>query len=72
MSDRARHRFVLVFVVALVLVSLAVTAGIPGVLKAHKTRLGLDLQGGTELIFQARPGPNTPRPSFDALVPEGA
>ena len=60
MSDRARHRFVLVFVVALVLVSLLVTAGIPGVVKARKTHLGLDLQGGTELIFQARPGPNTP------------
>src|SRR5579863_8797884 len=60
MSDRARNNFVLVFVIALVLVSLMVTAGIPGVVKAKKTRLGLDLQGGVELIFQARPGPNTP------------
>ena len=46
MSDRARNNFVLVFVIALVLVSLVVTAGIPGVVKAKKTRLGLDLQGG--------------------------
>ncbi len=60
MSDRARNNFVLVFVIALVLVSLMVTAGIPGVVKAKKTRLGLDLQGGVELIFQARPGPDTP------------
>src|SRR5579871_5183932 len=60
MSDRARNNFVLVFVIALVLVSLVVTAGIPGVVKAKKTRLGLDLQGGVELIFQARPGPDTP------------
>jgi SecD/SecF fusion protein len=60
MSDRARNNFVLVFVIALVLVSLLVTAGIPGVVKAKKTRLGLDLQGGVELIFKARPGPNTP------------
>jgi SecD/SecF fusion protein len=60
MSDRARHRFVLVFVIALVLASLVVIVGIPGVVKAKKTRLGLDLQGGVELIFQARPGPDTP------------
>src|SRR5579862_1321378 len=60
MSDRARNNFILVFVTALVLVSLLVTVGIPGVVKAKKTRLGLDLQGGVELIFQARPGPDTP------------
>ena len=36
MSDRARNNFVLVFVIALVLVSLMVTAGIPGVVKAKK------------------------------------
>ena len=60
MSERARHRFVLVFVVALVLVSVILTAGIPGVAKARKTHLGLDLQGGVELIFEARPGANAP------------
>ena len=54
MSDRARNAFVLALVTALVLVSLLVTVGIPGVVKAQKTHLGLDLQGGTELIFQAR------------------
>ena len=42
------------------LVSLLVTVGIPGVVKAKKTHLGLDLQGGIELIFQARPGSDTP------------
>src|SRR5580700_9896311 len=60
MSDRARHRFVLTFVIALVLASLVVTVGIPGVVKAQKTHLGLDLHGGVELIFEARPGPDTP------------
>ncbi len=60
MSDRARNTFVLAIVVALLLVSLLVTAGIPGVVKAHKTHLGLDLQGGIELIYEARPGPNSP------------
>src|ERR1700742_959624 len=59
MSDRARNSFVLVFVVALVVVSVLVSFGIPGLVKAQKTRLGLDLQGGTELIFEARPGPTT-------------
>jgi SecD/SecF fusion protein len=58
-SERHRHAFVLALVIALVLVSLLVTVGIPGVLKAPKTHLGLDLQGGTELVFQARPGPNS-------------
>jgi SecD/SecF fusion protein len=54
MSERHRHTFVLALVIALVLVSLVVTVGIPGVVKAQKTHLGLDLQGGTELVFQAR------------------
>src|SRR5579862_7602143 len=59
MSDRARNNFVLVFVIALVIVSLIITVGIPGAVKAKKTHLGLDLQGGVELIFQARPGATT-------------
>ncbi len=54
MSDRHRNAFVLALVTALVLVSLLVAVGIPGVSKAQKTHLGLDLQGGTELVFQAR------------------
>jgi SecD/SecF fusion protein len=54
MSDRVRHIFVLSVVTALVLVSLLITVGIPGVVKAHKTRLGLDLKGGVQLVYQAR------------------
>jgi SecD/SecF fusion protein len=53
MTERARHIFVIALVVALVLASLVVVTGIPGVVKAQKTRLGLDLKGGTELTFQA-------------------
>src|ERR1700691_4749739 len=53
MSDRARHIFVISIVAALVLASLVVVVGIPGAVKAQKTRLGLDLKGGTELTFQA-------------------
>jgi SecD/SecF fusion protein len=54
MSERFRHAFVLAVVAALVLVSLVIVVGIPGVSKASKTRLGLDLRGGTQLIYQAR------------------
>jgi len=43
MSERFRHAFVLAVVTALVLVSLVIVVGIPGVVKAPKTRLGLDL-----------------------------
>jgi len=59
MSDRARNLFVLIFVIALVLVSLVVTVGVPGVVKAQKTHLGLDLQGGIEIVYEARPGATT-------------
>jgi SecD/SecF fusion protein len=58
-SERLRHTLVLVFVTVLVFLSLLVTVGIPGIARAPKTHLGLDLQGGTELVFQARPGPQS-------------
>ena len=54
MSDRRRNAFVLALVAGLVILSLLVTAGIPGAVKPRKTQLGLDLQGGVELIFQGR------------------
>jgi SecD/SecF fusion protein len=53
MSERVRHIFVLSVVTVLVLVSLLGVVGIPGVVKAQKTRLGLDLKGGTQLTFKA-------------------
>ncbi|HEX4035486.1 MAG TPA: protein translocase subunit SecD [Solirubrobacteraceae bacterium] len=53
MSERARHIFVLTVVTVLVLVSLLGVVGIPGAVKAQKTRLGLDLKGGTQLTFKA-------------------
>src|SRR5579863_371044 len=53
MSERVRHIFVLSVVTILVLVSLLGVVGIPGVVKAQKTRLGLDLKGGTQLTFKA-------------------
>jgi preprotein translocase subunit SecD len=59
MSDRRRNAFVLALVVALVIVSLLVSFGIPGVTKPRKTQLGLDLKGGVELIFQGRANGNS-------------
>ncbi len=48
MGTRRRHLFVLLFVVALVAVSAIVIAG-------KETKLGLDLQGGLELVYQGQP-----------------
>ncbi len=53
MSNRRRNLFILAFVALLMIGS-----GI--VIATKKTTLGLDLQGGTELIFQARPTPQNP------------
>jgi SecD/SecF fusion protein len=47
MGTRRRHLFVLLFVVALVAVSGLVIA-------AKETKLGLDLQGGLELVYQGQ------------------
>jgi SecD/SecF fusion protein len=52
-SNRRRNIFILVFVALLIVGSAAVVA-------TKKTTLGLDLKGGTELIFQARPTPQNP------------
>jgi SecD/SecF fusion protein len=48
MTDRRRNTLVLLLVAGLVAASLAVIAAKP-------TRLGLDLKGGVELVYQARP-----------------
>src|ERR1700680_1794328 len=55
MTDRRRNAFVLLIVTGLIVLSLLVIVGIPGVVKPNKTRLGLDLKGGVELVYQARP-----------------
>jgi SecD/SecF fusion protein len=48
MGSRRRHLFVLLFVVGLIAVSALVVAGKP-------TKLGLDLKGGVELVYQGQP-----------------
>ncbi|HWX74216.1 MAG TPA: protein translocase subunit SecD, partial [Solirubrobacteraceae bacterium] len=56
MSDRRRNSLILLVVVGLVVLSLLlVIVGIPGAVKAKKTRLGLDLKGGVELGYEAKP-----------------
>jgi SecD/SecF fusion protein len=52
-SNRRRNIFILAFVALLIVASGIVVA-------TKKTTLGLDLKGGTELIFQARPTPQNP------------
>jgi SecD/SecF fusion protein len=48
MGGRRRHLFVLLFVLGLIVVSALVVANKP-------TRLGLDLKGGVELVYQGTP-----------------
>ena len=55
MTDRRRNTFVLAIVAGLLISSLLVVTGIPGLTKAKGTRLGLDLKGGVELIYQGKP-----------------
>src|ERR1700722_9822963 len=48
MTDRRRNTLILLIVLGLVAGSVAVIA-------TKKTRLGLDLKGGVELVYQAKP-----------------
>jgi SecD/SecF fusion protein len=54
MTSRRRNAFILLVVVALLLVSALVISSKP-------TRLGLDLKGGVELIYQGEPTPQVPK-----------
>ena len=60
MSDRRRNLFVLLAVLGLVAASLAVIATKP-------TRLGLDLQGGVQLVYEASPTKQQPTVTPDSL-----
>src|SRR5919202_4533926 len=60
MTSRRRNLFVLTLVIAL-----CVASGI--VIATQPTVLGLDLKGGTELVYQARPTPQTPRVDASAI-----
>jgi SecD/SecF fusion protein len=60
MSDRRRNIFVLLAVLGLIAASVAVIATKP-------TRLGLDLQGGVQLVYEASPTKQTPEVTPDGL-----
>jgi SecD/SecF fusion protein len=60
MSDRQRHGFVLLIVLGLIAASVFVIVG-------NKTRLGLDLKGGIQLVYEGQPTPQTPVVTQDAL-----
>jgi SecD/SecF fusion protein len=53
MSDRRRNALILLLVAGLIAASAVVAA-------TQKTFLGLDLQGGVELVYKATPTPRTP------------
>ncbi len=53
MTERRRNIFILLFVLGLMLASIFVIA-------TKQTRLGLDLQGGVELVYEASPTPQQP------------
>src|SRR5581483_9010960 len=60
MTDRQRHGFILLLVVGLI-------AGSVAVMLSMKTRLGLDLKGGVELVYEGQPTAQTPVVTQDAL-----
>src|SRR5215203_3886312 len=60
MSDRRRNLFVLLTVVGLLAASIAV-------IFTKETKLGLDLQGGVQLVFQGKPTKQQPEVTPDGL-----
>jgi len=59
-SDRRRNLFILLLIAGLMIASAVVVASKP-------TKLGLDLQGGVELIYQAEARAGQPPPGPDAI-----
>jgi len=60
MTDRQRNVFILLLVLLLI-------AGSVLVIAVDKTFLGLDLKGGVQLVYQAKPTPQTPHVTQAAL-----
>ncbi len=60
MTDRRRNGLILLLVAGLIAASAVV-------ILTKKTRLGLDLKGGVELVYQARPTPAQPKITQDAI-----
>jgi SecD/SecF fusion protein len=60
MGSRRRNLFVLLLVLGMLAASLVVIA-------SKRTVLGLDLRGGTQLVYQGRPTPQTPEVTPDDI-----
>src|SRR5437588_488801 len=60
MTDRQRNGFILLLVLGLIVASVAA-------MFTNKTRLGLDLKGGVELVYQGLPTKQQPTVTQDAL-----
>src|SRR5947199_7075139 len=65
MTDRRRNRVVLGIVAGLL--ALALFEIVPGSPLSQPTRLGLDLKGGVELIYEGRPTPKVPKVTPQAI-----
>src|SRR5579884_572416 len=61
MTDRQRNGLILLLVLGLIAASAVV-------MTQYKTRLGLDLKGGVQLIYQGEPTAQTPVVTQDALA----
>src|SRR5437588_4806512 len=66
MTDRQRNTFILGLVALLLVISVLLSA--TQAIGTHKTRLGLDLKGGVQLIYAGQPTPQTPKVTQDALA----
>ena len=60
MSDRQRNFFVLLLVAGLLIASAVV-------ISSKETKLGLDLQGGVELVYEVQPRAGQPPPTADSI-----
>lgn len=65
MTDRRRNFVVIVAVLGLLTAALMMI--IPGAPLSKETRLGLDLRGGVELVYQGRPTPKVPEVTPQAI-----
>src|SRR3954449_2702679 len=63
----ARRRNILILGLVLVALVLALLVIIPGSPLSKQTRLGLDLKGGVELIYQGKPTPKVPKVTPQAI-----
>jgi preprotein translocase subunit SecD len=60
MTERRRSLFVLLLVLGLIAASIAV-------ISQRDTKLGLDLQGGVQLVYEGKPTPQQPQVTQEAL-----